>query len=199
MKKEYQITQNLVSTVSASFFVIINLMLGWGSYDAQKLGIPVLIGYNIFDIFMGRYWKNDKLLLLHHLAVVAFGSYIWQLDHFDDLLYRISFWISLGELSSILNSIRWFFYGTEWEKHSKMAFACAFLFIRPISNVGLINVLYDFRNQLISWENLNVCQSGINDNYLFGYKMLFLSTTIYTGLNLYWGGLITNKFYRYFS
>jgi hypothetical protein len=189
MKRVWQITQNLVSTISASFFVIINLMQGWGTFEAQRLGVPVLIVYNTFDIFIGQYWKYDRLLLLHHLAVIAFGSYIWYLDGFDDLLYRISFWFSIGELSSILNSVRWFFYNTEWEKQSKMAFAIAFLFVRPISNIGLLNVVSDFRNQLIIWEN----QPDIYDGYYFGYKMLLLSSAIYTGLNMFWGSLIMKK------
>jgi hypothetical protein len=183
MGKAIETTQYLLSLVSGSFFVICNLMVGWGTFEAQRLAIPVLTLYNVMDIMLGRYWDNDKLMCVHHSAVVAFGSFIYLLnaESFTDELYQISYWASLGEISTIFNCLRWFFYGTEWEAISKIAFGTVFLIVRPISNIGLLGVIDDFYE---------------SEGPSLGYYLFLMSCLIYTSLNLHWARLIVLKMYR---
>ena len=180
VKKEIQITQYILSLIAGSFFVITNALLGWGTYDAQIIAIPPFVIYNIMDIFLAKYWKTDKLLLIHHIFVILLGSYIYFLDGFSHDIYMISYYISLGEISTIFNCLRWFYYGTTWEYRSKIAFASAFLICRPISNIGLLKSLREIKNPTSS-------------------KIIGVATTIYTFLNIYWGKLIIKKLYNHIS
>ena len=178
VQKEIQITQYILSLIAGSFFVITNALLGWGTYDAQIIAIPPFVVYNIMDIFLAEYWRTDRLLLIHHIFVILLGSYIYFLDDFTNDIYIISYYMSLGEISTIFNCLRWFYYGTAWEYQSKMAFALAFLICRPISNIGLLKSLPEIEDPTSS-------------------KIFRAAATIYTFLNMYWGGLIVKKLYNY--
>jgi len=158
-------------------------MLGWGTFEAQRLAVPVLTFYNVIDMILGKYWQNDKLMCVHHSAVVGVGSFIYLLNNesFTYEHYLISYWASLGEISTIFNCLRWFFYNTEWETISKITFGTIFLIIRPISNIGLLSIVDDFYE--------------INGPSLSFYIFL-ISCIIYTSLNLHWAHLIILKMYH---
>lgn len=178
MRKEVQISQYLLSLISGSFFVLNNLIFGWGTYEAQKIAVPPFVLYNLLDIFLAKYWRTDPLLMIHHTFVIILGSYIYFLNGFTDDIYRISYFMSIGEISSIFNSLRWFYYGTEWEVSSKISFALAFLFFRPISTFGLLKALPDIEDPSSA-------------------MIIKPSAYAYTALNMYWGYLIFKKLYKY--
>jgi len=183
INKELQITQYVFSLISSTFFVLSNILLGWGTLEAQQIAAPVLCAYNALDIFLGQHWKTDILMLVHHSVALVTASFIYLLNEntFTPEIYQISYYVSLGEISTIFNGLRWFYYGTRWELGTKLLFAVAFLIIRPISNIGLFMVIRDFYQA---------------ESFSFSFYLLTFSCLVYTCLNIIWGRLIVLKMLR---
>jgi hypothetical protein len=177
---EVEIAQYLLSLVTGSFFIITNIIHGWGSFEAQKIAVPIFILYNVVDIMMGKYWQNNILYLIHHISIIILGIYFYNLkEEFTDEQYAISYYISLGEVSTIFNNIRYFYSGTFWHYQTNLLFAISFIIFRSISNIGLINY---------SWQ--------YGDGIDFGSKLIQTITVVYTLLNLYWGYKISQNLIR---
>jgi len=171
---EIETTQYLLSLIAGSFFVLTHLTHGWGTFEAQHIAAPIFIIYNIIDIIIGKYWQTNITYLIHHMSIIILGIYFYTLDEFTTEQYLISYYISMGEISSIFNNVRWFYYETEWQIHMNFLFAISFIIFRFISNIGLINY---------AWQ--------LEDN--LGSNLVKSTTIVYTLLNLYWGTKISRK------
>ena len=160
----YEIAQYLSGFFNSTFYIITNLIVGWGTLPAIKQVLPVFIGHNIFDTIAGRYWKTEKIMFIHHLLAIALSCYIYQLETFSNDMYITVYWFSTAEISSVFNCTRWFFKKTEWQPPLDLLFAITFLIFRPLSAYKTFYLTYT------------------SPDYMF----LLPCWTIYTILNLYW-------------
>ena len=159
-----QIAQYLSGFLNSTFFVITNLLMGWSTLPAVKQVLPVFINHNILDTLLGKYWKTDKLMFIHHLIAIALSLYVYQLTEFTQNTYEIGYWFSTAEISSIFNCTRWFFRYTSWQTPLDLLFAFTFLIFRPLSVYKTFSLMYD------------------SPDYMF----LMPIWTIYAALNIYW-------------
>ena len=112
-----ELTQYLSGFINATFFLLTNAIIGWGTYPAIRITLPVLIAHNTFDTILGKYWKTDKTLFYHHLLAIFLCTYMYQIDGYKTNTYEIIWWLSLSEINSFLNCIRWFYKGTQIQHH----------------------------------------------------------------------------------
>ena len=161
--KGLETLQYVLSIIEISFFILSNLMLGWGSAESLKIILPIFCLYNIWDTIAGQYWNTDKVLLLHHTFCLMSGFYALYIgiENINDNSLSFFYWVSLAELSSFFGTFRWFFRKTNWAMTMNLLFGLSFLIIRPISTY------YSF-------------QYGYNDNILFTVWLL------YAFVNIYW-------------
>ena len=165
--KGLETLQYVCSLIEISFFILSNVMLGWGSVESLQIVLPIFCLYNVWDIIAGQYWKTDKVLLIHHAFCLLSGFYALYLGPNTITQNSLDFfyWVSLAELSSFWGTLRWFFRKTDWAMTTNLLFGLSFLIIRPISTY------YSF-------------EYGYNDNILFTVWLL------YAFVNLYWTILI---------
>ena len=159
-----ELTQYLSGFINATFFLLTNAIIGWGTYPAIRITLPVLIAHNTFDTILGKYWKTDKTLFFHHLLAIFLCGYMYQIDGYKTNTYEIIWWLSLSEINSLLNSIRWFYKGTQIQHHLDLLFAVSFLIIRPLSTYKTFTPMYN------------------SPDYLY----LMTCWSIYATLNTYW-------------
>lgn len=174
-----RITQYVLSLISSSFFCIGNYMIGWGSYDGGQMIVRPFAAITAVDTLLGRYWETDIPMFIHHLFAIAACIYAMTLEpeNFSEFYVKMSSYLSLSEISTIFNSIRWFYRGTWAKTHADRVFGLAFLIIRGISTYGCIHTLVTDK------DHDATTKAGIGLGIVLPYTIL----------NTYWGGLIIKK------
>jgi len=172
-----RITQYVLGLISTSIFCFGNYMLGWGSYEAQMVVGPPFLVINCLDTVLGRYWATDPPMLIHHGFTVWGTAYGLSLDHFNNLVYPLSYWLSLAEISSFFNNLRWFYRTTKYKMIMDQIFGSVFLVSRFLSTYGCWRVLLE---------------EGHDDRT----RMMLGGIIVlpYTILNAHWSYLIVRKF-----
>lgn len=160
----YVLSRYISGLINACFFVFTNVIVGWGTLDAMKQTIPVVIAHNIFDTITGEYWKTDRLMFVHHILAISLCCYGYTIETLTPELYSNVYWFSTAEISSIFNCLRWFFKNTSWQTPLDLTFATSFIIIRPLSVVMTFDGAYNSED----------------------FTILFTCWSVYALLNLYW-------------
>ena len=166
MKSTIETSQYLSSFINSSFFLITNLIVGWGTYPAVIQTVPVLIGHNILDTLLGQYWKNNKAYLFHHILALGLCAYLYSIETLSPGVSDMVWWFSFAEINPFINSLRHFFKETPLSSSLDIIFALSFLIVRPLS----------------SYKSFDSAYNSPPDDF----KYLFPAWCVYTTLNLYW-------------
>lgn len=171
------IFQTIISLLVSSSVIYTNtIVYDWASYDGIMYTKNVLCMYMIFDTIVGfnHYIKKDIATLLHHFLFIL-ALYILSIninsDSYNNDIYRISRWVLLNELSTIVNNIRILLRSTKYEYTGNVIFGLTFITSRTVAVIG-------------SYYEL------INNVYFIYTMPICVSICL---LNVFWGNMIIRK------
>lgn len=147
--------QSLVGLFVHSAIVDYNYRFGWASVVALQLTGFLTIFYEIFDLFVGweGYWKNDRIMIAHHVATVYANWLMLKfIDSDDELISTITrdvmYWALLSNVTSIFNAWRILIcgiYDNQFVKvFAKGVFAVVFCSLRSLQTIGMLGEIIVF-------------------------------------------------------
>lgn len=185
---QHKIHTYIASIVSSSFFVLTNLILGWGKEISLRVGFVPVFLHNITDIFISRLWNNDVPMLIHHCMVISGICFFFSIQPASRSVLEFGKWIAIAEVSSFFNGVRFFYKHTSYQLYADAFFGIVFLITRSISSLGIIRFLYytklDYVYILYFFSVLYIWL-----NCLWSYQIIVRSRKIAPSISKVWSQL----------
>jgi hypothetical protein len=141
---QHKVFTYLFSIISSSFFVLSNLILGWGEELSLRVGFVPVFVHNVLDIFISRLWITDIPMLAHHLMVILGVYFFYHIHPCPQSVLDYGKWIALAEISSFFNGVRFFYKRSPYQFYADASFGLIFLCVRTISSIGIIHYFYTY-------------------------------------------------------